>query len=158
MELEFIGNELLQTLYTWDQVADIAKEVVTSTSLDLSGTYSTILRIPNNFSSPASQPVLDEIQALSDEIATILSPTGHRYRDAGDLIWKNKDYIADEAVGYIQDKYTKDIAGTLTDFLIMPGNGAPAAIAIFPTMLSLQSSVTSALAVTLTPRRSSVGI
>ena len=60
----FIGNELLQTLYTWDQVADIAKEVVTSTSLDLSGTYSTILRIPNNFSSPASQPVLDEIQAL----------------------------------------------------------------------------------------------
>ena len=124
-ELEFIGNELLQTLYTWDQVADIAKEVITSTSLDLSGTYSTILRIPNNFSSPASQPVLDEIQALSDEIATILSPTGHRYRDAGDLIWKNKDYIADEAVGYIQDKYTKDIAGTLTDFLIMPGNGEP---------------------------------
>ena len=41
---------------------------------------------------------------------------------------KTDDYIAEEVVGYLNDKYTKDIDGTETNFLIMPGAGSSGCI------------------------------
>ena len=122
-ELNYIGNEVLQTLYTWDQVGDIINDVLTTTSLDLTGTYTDRLRIPNNFSSPASQNVRDEIRGLIDDLLEVIAPTGQGFKDSGVLIWKNRDYIAEEVVGYITNKYTKDMGGTEVNFLNIPGGG-----------------------------------
>ena len=127
-KLKHVGNEILQTLYTWDVVGDIINTVITTTSLDLTGAYSEKLRIPNNFSSPASQSVQDEIRALIDDLLQVLAPTRNGFKDSGVLIWKNRDYIAEEVVGYLNDKYTKDIDGTETNFLIMPGAGSSGCI------------------------------
>ena len=123
--LAYVGNELLQSVYTWTELAEVINYAITTTSADLetyNGTkYSDILRIPNNFTSPASQSIQDEITGLCDTIADILAPTGQRYRDAGDLIWKNRSYIAEEVVGYIEDKYQRNINGTQYDWLDIPG-------------------------------------
>ena len=55
-----------------------------------------------------------------DALLEVLAPTGNRFRDGGTAIWKNRDYIAEETVGYIQDKYAQTIDGTEYDFLVMP--------------------------------------
>ena len=142
--LNYVGNELLQSIYAWNELADVMNYVITTTSTDLVhyGTkvdengdtvpakYTDILRIPNNFASPASSSVQNEISSLSDTIINILCPTGDRFRDAGDAIWKNRDYISEEVVGYIQAKYSADIQGPVGvinsyDFLVMPGYGEP---------------------------------
>lgn len=125
--LNYVGNELLQSIYTWTEVANVVNYVITTTSGDLenyNGTkYTQRLRIPNNFASPASSAITDEISSLSNIIADIIGPTGDRFRDAGDLIWKNRDYIAEETVGYLQATYIKEINGTTYDYLTMPGYG-----------------------------------
>ena len=142
--LNYVGNELLQSIYAWNELAEVMNYVITTTNSDLVnyGTtvdengdtvpakYTDILRIPNNFASPASSQVTNEISSLADTIIDILCPTGDRFRDGGDAIWKNRDYIAEEVVGYIQDKYAAEIQGPLGeirtfDFLQMPGYGEP---------------------------------
>lgn len=123
--LAYVGNELLQSVYTWTELAEVINYVITTTSTDLknyNGTqYTDILRVPNNFVAPASQTVQDEITDLCNIIADILAPTGQRFRDAGDLIWKNRFYISEEVVGYIEDKYQRNINGTVYDWLDIPG-------------------------------------
>ena len=120
-KLKHVGNEILQTLYTWDEVSNIMVDVITTTSNDLTGQYTEKLRIPNNFDSPASQSVQDEIRQLTTDMLEVIAPSPNRFRDSGILIWKNRDYIADEVVGYIQDKYVKTLAGNPVDFLDIPG-------------------------------------
>ena len=124
-KLKHVQNEILQTLFAWDKAADLCNEVITSTSYDLSGQYTQRLRIPNNFATPASIGVQNEVRALMDALLEVLAPTGNRFRDGGTAIWKNRDYIAEETVGYIQDKYAQTIDGTEYDFLVMPGYGEP---------------------------------
>ena len=124
-KLDFIGEEVLQSLFTWNQVAVLAKEVITSTSTDLGGTYSTRLRIPNNFSTPASAPVQAEIDTLMTDLLKVIAPNDQRFREGGYQLWRNRDYIAEEVAGYIQDKYQQEINGVVFDFLEMPGFGQP---------------------------------
>ena len=125
-KLKHVGGEILQTLYTWDEAFTIIKDVITTTSTDLSGSYTERLRIPNNFSSPASQSILDEITALGDELLQVLAPTDTRFKDAGVLIWKNRAYIAEETAEYIKAKYTINLGGTDTEMLVFPGAGQSA--------------------------------
>ena len=122
-ELNYIGNEILQTLYTWDQVGDIIIDIITTTSANLEGVYTDRLRIPNNFASPASTLVQNEIRTLINDLLEVIGPSAQGFRDSGVLIWKNRDYIAEEVVGYIQDKYTVLLNGTPTSFLNIPGGG-----------------------------------
>ena len=125
--LNYVGNELLQSIYTWTELANVINFVITTTSTDLenfNGTkYTNLLRIPNNFASPASSLVTTEITDLCNTIADIIGPTGDRFRDGGDAIWKNRDYIAEETVGWLEAQYIKEINGTTYDFLTMPGYG-----------------------------------
>jgi len=123
-KLQHIGNEILQTVYTWDEVSNIMIDVITTVSSDLTGAYSDRLRIPNNFASPASQAVQDEIRKLMDDMLEVIAPSPDRFRDSGVIIWKNRDYIADEVVGYIQNKYVQTLGGVAVDFLIIPGGDA----------------------------------
>ena len=55
----------------------------------------------------------------------VLAPNPDIFRDTGVLIWKNRDYIAEEVAGYILDKYEINLNGTDTQFLVMPGYGQP---------------------------------
>ena len=124
-KLLHVGNEILQTLYTWDQAFDICKYVITTTDTNLRGTYTTRLRIPNNFASPASTAIQNEFDQLGREVLEVLAPNPDIYRDTGVLIWKNRDYIAEEVSGYILDKYEINLNGVETQFLVMPGYGQP---------------------------------
>jgi len=124
-KLKHVGNEILQTLYAWDQAFVLCKYVITTTDTTLTGTYTNRLRLPNNFSSPASQSIQDEFDLLGREVLEVLAPNPDIFRDSGVLIWKNRDYIAEEVAGYILDKYEIDLNGTVTQFLVMPGYGQP---------------------------------
>ena len=124
-KLKHVGNEILQTLYAWDQAFVLSKYVITTTDTDLTGTYTERLRIPNNFASPASQSIQDEFDLLGREVLEVLAPNPDIFRDTGVLIWKNRDYIAEEVAGYILDKYEINLNGTDTQFLVMPGYGQP---------------------------------
>ena len=119
-EIQFVGKELLQTVYTYQEVATLAKDVVTNLNYqDLSGDFTNRLRIPSNFISPAQTAVTDEIDATITTIIDILAPTGHRFRDAGDLLWFNREYIAEEAVGHLNTYYNdiETATGATYDFL-----------------------------------------
>ena len=124
-KLKHVGNEILQTLYAWDQAFVLCKYVITTTDTDLTGTYTDRLRIPNNFASPASQSIQDEFDLLGREVLEVLAPNPDIFRDTGVLIWKNRDYIAEEVAGYILDKYEINLGGVDTQFLVMPGYGQP---------------------------------
>ena len=124
-KLKHVGNEILQTLYAWDQAFVLCKYVITTTDTDLTGTYTDRLRIPNNFASPATQSIQDEFDLLGREVLEVLAPNPDIFRDTGVLIWKNRDYIAEETAGYILDKYEINLNGTETQFLVMPGYGQP---------------------------------
>ena len=119
-EIEYIGQELLQTLYAWREVVKLCKEVINTSSTDLTGTYTTKLRVPHALT--GTTQVESQLDVLGDYIADVLAPTGHRFRDAGALIWKNRDYIAEEAVGYINALYTKTINSVPVEFLTIPNN------------------------------------
>ena len=123
-ELNFIGQEILQSLYTWNEVLKLAKEIITTTSTTLTGTYTTRYRIPNNFSSPASQNVQDTIDTLGTDLLMVISPNEQRFREGGFQLWKNRDYIAEETEGYIQNKYQAEIDSVTYDFLEIPGTGS----------------------------------
>ena len=117
-EIEYIGQELLQTLYAWREVVKLCKYVINTSDVGLTGTYTTKLRVPHSLS--GTTQVESQLDVLGDYIADVLAPTGHRFRDAGALIWKNRDYIAEEAVGYIKNLYTKTINGNPVEFLTIP--------------------------------------
>ena len=106
-EIEYIGQELLQTLYAWREVVKLCKYVINTSDTTLTGTYTTKLRVPHALT--GTTQVESQLDVLGDYIADVLAPTGHRFRDAGALIWKNRDYIAEEAVGHINSLYTKTI-------------------------------------------------
>ena len=124
-KLKHVGNEILQTLYAWDQAFVLCKYVITTTDTTLTGTYTNRLRLPNNFATPASQSIQDEFDTLGREVLEVLAPNPDIFRDTGVLVWKNRDYIAEEVAGYILNKYEIDLNGTLTQFLEMPGYGQP---------------------------------
>ena len=121
-DLKFIGSELLQTLYSWREVIKLCKYVINTASADLSGTYTTKLRIPHTLS--GTTQVETRLDTLGDYIADELAPTGHRFRNAGDLIWKNRDYIAEETVGYIENLYTISLGGQTVNTLNIPDRNA----------------------------------
>ena len=119
-EIEYIGQELLQTLYAWREVVKLCKYVINTSDTTLTGTYTTKLRVPHALT--GTTQVESQLDVLGDYIADVLAPTGHRFRDAGALIWKNRDYIAEEAVGHINSLYTKTINSVPVSFLTIPNN------------------------------------
>jgi len=119
--LKHIGGEQLQSIFVWREVAKLCVDVITLDEADLSGAYSTGVRVPNYFASPASQTVQDFVTDLVDDMLDIIGPTGHRFRDAADLIYFNRDFIADETVSYIEDKYNILVGFSTVNKLTIPG-------------------------------------
>tara|TARA_B100000614_G_scaffold21360_2_gene17033 strand:+ start:8762 stop:28573 length:19812 start_codon:yes stop_codon:yes gene_type:complete len=118
--LQHIGGEQLQSIYTWREVAKLCVDVITLDETNLEGSYSTKVRVPNYFSSPASQTIQDDIMTLVDDLLDVIGPTGHRFRDGADLIYFNRKAIADEAVFYIENKYQVQVGFSTVNKLTIP--------------------------------------
>ena len=74
--LQHIGGEQLQSIYTWREVAKLCVDVITLDETDLSGSYSTGVRVPNYFDAPAAQNIQDFITNTVDDLLDIIGPTG----------------------------------------------------------------------------------
>ena len=118
--LQHINGEVLQSIYTWGEVAKLCVDVITLDETTLTGTYSTRVRVPNYFATPASQPVQDFITNLIANLLDLLGPTGQRFRDGADLVYFNRKAIADEAVYYIEDKYEVTVGFSTDQKLQIP--------------------------------------
>ena len=118
--LQHIGGEQLQSIYTWREVAKLCIDVITLDETNLEGTYSTKVRVPNYFASPASSQIQTDIMTLVDDLLDVIGPTGHRFRDGADLIYFNRKAIADEAVYYIENKYQVQVGFSTVNKLTIP--------------------------------------
>lgn len=119
--LKHINGELLQSIYTWREVAKLCVEVITKDETDLTGEYTPRIRVPNYFPSPASTQIQNFITDLVDDMLDVLGPTGHRFRDGADLLYFNRRAIADEAVYMLEEKWRVNIAFYETNKLTIPG-------------------------------------
>ena len=66
-----------------------------------------------------------ELDTLVNDLLKVIAPNDQRFREGGYQLWRNRNYIAEEVAGYIQDKYQTTIDNVTTDFLEMPGYGQP---------------------------------
>ena len=113
-EILHIRLQLLQSLYAHERLAFYAKAAIDGT---LVTNYSDRVVIPpaGITNDPGGcQNVKDAIDTLVDLLNESLAPTGDRFRDAGDLLIFNKDYIAEESVGLMQEEYSYVNAGNIT--------------------------------------------
>ena len=113
-EILHIRLQLLQSLYAHERLSFYAKAAIDGT---LVTNYSDRVVIPpaGITNDPGGcQNVKDAIDTLVDLLNESLAPTGDRFRDAGDLLIFNKDYIAEEAVGLMQEEYSYVNAGGIT--------------------------------------------
>ena len=118
--LQHIGGEQLQSIYTWREVAKLCIDVITLDETSLEGSYSTKVRVPNYFASPASSQIQTDIMTLVDDLLDVIGPTGHRFRDGADLIYFNRKAIADESVYYIENKYQVQVGFSTVNKLTIP--------------------------------------
>ena len=111
--LRFINLQVLQSVYAHKQISQLCQDAI-SGDLSESPLYTTRFPIPpiNITDDPGGcANVKSAIDALWTKINDIIAPTGDVYRDAGDLIWFNRSFIADEAVAYIEDEFTFELNG-----------------------------------------------
>ncbi len=115
--LKFIGGELLQSVYAYQKLGEIINDILSDT---ITAQYSDIIIVP--VESAFSVNVTNEVTSLCDTIADILAPTGHRFRDAANLLYFNRDYIAEEVVDAIEDvfKWTSSQNNVTYDLFVNP--------------------------------------
>lgn len=95
--LKFISGELLQSVYSYQKVGEIINQILLGTIVK---TYSEVNFIP--VPSPFNTSITLEVTGLCDIITDILAPTGDRFRDAANLLYFNKQYIAEEVAESIE--------------------------------------------------------
>ena len=111
--LRFINLQVLQSVFTHKEMSQLCQDAV-SGDLSESPLYTTRFPIPpiNITNDPGGcANVKSTIDALWTKVNDIIAPTGDVYRDAGDLIWFNRSFIADEAIAYIEDEFVYDLNG-----------------------------------------------
>ena len=123
-ELAHVNEELLQSMYVWREVAKLCIDVITKDQADLTGEYTTRIRVPNYFSATPGSNITTYIMSLMDDLLDVLGPTGHRFRDGADLLYFNRKCIADEVVYWLEDRYTVNINNVDVNQLYIPG-GSP---------------------------------
>ncbi|AIX20959.1 structural protein [Synechococcus phage ACG-2014d] len=113
-EIKFIRLQLLQSLYAHERLAFYAKAAIDGT---LVTNYSDRVVIPpaGITNDPGGcADVKSAIDTLADLINETLAPTGDRFRDSGDLLLFNQTYIAEEAVGLMQEEFSYVNSGGIT--------------------------------------------
>ena len=123
-QLAHVNGELLQSIYAWREVGKLCNDVITANADDLTGEYTTRVRIPNYFSSPAAAGIQTFITDLVDSLLLVLGPTGNRFRDGADLLYFNRKCIADEVAFWLEEQYNVTINFVQEDKFDIPG-GTP---------------------------------
>jgi hypothetical protein len=115
--LRFISGELLQSVYAYQEIGNIINSILTNT---LTIEHSSIINVPVQSAFGAN--VINEVTLLCDTIADILAPTGNRFRDAGNLLYFNRKYIAEEVADGIEAffKWTYTATGIVYDVFENP--------------------------------------
>ena len=122
-EIQHIRLQMLQSLYAHERLAFYTKQAITG-DLTEDNTDNVIIGdwgITNDPGNCANvQSAIDTLVELANDM---LAPTGDRFRDAGDLLFFNKEGIADEALGHIDDtyQYTPNQGGALYSAFSYPG-------------------------------------
>ncbi|QBQ74973.1 structural protein [Cyanophage S-RIM4] len=110
-EIEYIRLQLLQSLYAHTRLGYYMKQAITG-DLDDTNTDQIIIGdwgITNDPGGCAN--VKTAIDTLIDLANDTLAPTGHRFRDGGDLLYFNRDFIADEALGITDAEFQYSLNG-----------------------------------------------
>ena len=106
-EVQFIRLQLYGSLYAHEQLAEMAKLAITG-DLAAAAQYTDAVIVPDigiTNDPGGCANVKTTIDNLVDNMNTILSPVGDRYKDAVNLIVFNKDYIAEEAIGLMEQEF-----------------------------------------------------
>lgn len=104
-EVIHIRLQLVQSLYAHTQLGELCKNAIDGT---LVAQYTDTVIVPPigiTVDAGGCQNVKTAIDTIIDNINEILAPTGQKYRDGADLIIKNKNYIAEEAIGLLEDEF-----------------------------------------------------
>jgi len=124
--LEYIRLQALQSLYTHTQMSLLCQSAIDGT-LSYSPTYTNQIPVPTTdiiVDGGGCANVKSAIDTLWDSINNIIAPAGQVYRDAGDLLWFNRDFIAQEATGYIESYFSYTLNGVNYSAFSYPG-GSP---------------------------------
>tara|TARA_B100000035_G_scaffold315003_1_gene333426 strand:+ start:7241 stop:27043 length:19803 start_codon:yes stop_codon:yes gene_type:complete len=108
-EILHVRLQLLQSTYAHNRLAFYAKQAVTG-DLTSDNTDSVIVGdwgITNDPGGCAN--VTSAIDTLIDLANNMLAPTGDRFRDAGDLLHFNKEFISDEATLVLDADFTYNL-------------------------------------------------
>jgi len=110
--LQYIATQVLQSVYAHTQMALLCKQAILG-QLSSSSYTSQIPVPPVGVTVDAGNcaNVTSQIDTLWNIINDTISPTGQVYRDAGNLIWFNKNFIAQESVGYVDSVFTYNLNG-----------------------------------------------
>jgi hypothetical protein len=111
--LNYIRLQALQSLYAHTQMSLLCQDAV-SGDLSYTPTYTSQIPIPPTdviVDGGGCANVKSAIESLWNSINDIIAPTGNVYRDAGDLLWFNREFIAQEATGYIESYFTYTLNG-----------------------------------------------
>lgn len=124
--LNYIRLQALQSLYAHTQMSLLCQSAIDGT-LSYTPTYTDRIPVPPTdviVDGGGCANVKSAIDTLWDSINDIIAPTGNVYRDAGDLLWFNRDFIAQEATGYIESYFSYTLNGTNYSAFNYPG-GSP---------------------------------
>jgi hypothetical protein len=113
--LRFIERQVLQSVYAHTQMNDLCQKAIIG-QLSESPEYTNRFPIPPvniTYDSGDCADVRSQIDILWNSINDIIATTGQVYRDAGDLIWFNTNFIADECIAHIDSTFTYTLNGIL---------------------------------------------
>jgi hypothetical protein len=111
-EIIYIRLQLLQSLYAHTRLGYYMKQAING-NLDETNTTAVIISDWGITNDPGGcADVQSAIDTLIDLANDTLAPSGDRYRDAGNLLYFNKDFIADEALGILDNDFSYQLQGT----------------------------------------------
>jgi hypothetical protein len=124
--LNFIRLQALQSLYAHTQMSLLCQSAVDG-SLSYTPSYTNQIPVPPTdiiVDGGGCANVKSAIDTLWVTINDIIAPNGQVYRDAGDLLWFNRNFIAQESTGYIESYFTYTLNNVIYSAFSYP-DGSP---------------------------------
>jgi len=124
--IRFIELQVLHSAYTHEQLNLLCQQAVIG-ELSETPEYSDRFPVPPidiTIDSLDCADVRSDIDTLWGLINEVIAPTGDVYKDAGDLLWFNRTFIADEAVALTTQYFTYTLNGVQYSAFEYPGGAA----------------------------------
>jgi hypothetical protein len=124
--LRFIQRQVLQSVYAHTQMNILCQQAING-QLSKTPQYTNVSPVPPiniTIDNNDCANVVSQIDTLWNSINDIIAPTGNVYRDAANLIWFNKEYIAEECIAYIDQQFTFILNGIQYKAFQYPGGSS----------------------------------